>query len=221
MGILPEIFDRSGPTSFEQDDGTVVRVDVLLKRDRFEELGVVEQSPAMKAWRKSLAAHRLKADSCGATGGPSVRGGGGFRRDNTCARGGISRVEAEGLSSLLKRKGGFTYQPIDDTSPKDGFAVSTFPEAETVVPNGTRSLDDLSADVFDFLKSNRDRFDDQAVHAGGWYDVEAGKIYLDLSVVEDNGARARRLARQHNQEGIFDLSSGETIIVKEQSERRL
>lgn len=171
-------------------------------------------------------------ENCGA----NAPGGGGFQQGNTCAsgedggtpgssrlsapRGGISEVEATGLASLLKRKGGFTYQPIDDLSPTSGFALSVFNDAEAVIQNGTRSVEEMTRDVYAYLQKHRDRFQDPQVHAGGWHDVDAGKIYLDLSVVKPDRAEAVALAQQHNQEGIFDLGNFETIIVKDEADRR-
>jgi hypothetical protein len=57
-------------------------------------------------------------------------------------------------------------------------------------------------------------------HLGGWFDKDAGKIYLDVSVIVNDAEEARQLCMQHNQEGFYDLEKGETIIVKSDEERR-
>lgn len=132
-------------------------------------------------------------------------------------RGGISEVEAEGLFYRVGKSGGFSYQPIDDTSPKTGYAVSTFPQYETALDYETLTEND----IYEYLIEHRELFDDPNVYAGGWHDTEAGKVYLDISTIVDSQEKATTLAREHNQEGIYDLGQGQTIIVKEQAERRL
>jgi hypothetical protein len=58
-------------------------------------------------------------------------------------------------------------------------------------------------------------------HVGAWYDVDAGKWYLDVSHVTTDRAEATRLAKEHNQEAFYDLGKHETVIVKSAAERRI
>lgn len=169
---------------------------------------------------KSLVKHLGPGDH--PSGSPqAVHGSGGAGAATAKpSRGNISQVEAEGLASLMLRKGGFTYQPIDDNSPTSGYALSVFTDAEHVIQDGGRSVEDMSADIYGYLQQHRGRFEDAKVHVGGWHDVEAKKIYLDLSVVESDRQAAIDSARQHKQEAIFDLGEFQTIIVKDEHERR-
>jgi hypothetical protein len=50
--------------------------------------------------------------------------------------------------------------------------------------------------------------------------VELQKYYLDLSIVVDSQEKASIIAKEHKQEGVYDLEAGRTIIVKPEEERR-
>lgn len=166
--------------------------------------------------------------SCGA-GSP---GGKGFRQGNTCGSK-KSRQAANNIVTRLRSDGGFTYQPIDDVSPTEGFAIAAFPDVELIVDESL-SDDELEKKIEDFLFENWDSFGDSDVNAGGW--IDDGKIYLDLSIVHpDNGddrvemeikgggtamvpRAARDLAIKHDQLSIYDLKNQVEILVE--SERR-
>jgi hypothetical protein len=151
--------------------------------------------------------------------GPGPHPGTGSPQSAHGGRSGISEVEAEGLAGRVRKRGGFTYHPIDDRSPRKGFAVSIFPKDEHVVPDSLPEAE-LAEVIYDYLLRKRRRFADQQIHIGGWHDKKYGKIYLDLIVVKDNKEEADALARTHAQEGFFDLETQETIIVKKEAERR-
>ena len=128
----------------------------------------------------------------------------------------VTAIEAGDLYRRTLEAGGFTYNPIHDDSPEAGYALSIYPEAEKAL-----NVADLSVEViFQYLVSNRARFEDPETYVGGWFDRENGIVYLDISVVVRDLERAMRLAKKHNQEGIYDLGQGETIIVKAEEERR-
>lgn len=107
----------------------------------------------------------------------------------------------------LARRGGFTYQPIMDTSPKEGVAVSLSGKG-VVFKAGHLQVEDIK----NFIDSRKDFFDsDPDAHVGGWYDAENGAIHLDISVVKKNRGEANRIAVEGREIAIFDLSSFEEI----------
>jgi len=121
------------------------------------------------------------------------------------------------LLNDLKSKGGFTYHPVTGDIPKEGYAVSIYPQYEKVISSSEISQKAIN----DYLREHRQVFaDDPRAYIGGWHDVEAGKVYLDISVVVNDTKTAEELCRQHGQEGYFDFKSGKTVIVKPPEERR-
>ncbi|MEI7906335.1 MAG: hypothetical protein WCI84_03145 [Bacteroidota bacterium] len=122
------------------------------------------------------------------------------------------------LRSDLYSRGGFSYQPISKHTPKDGFMVSIFPEHETVF----NSLDEITpATLNDYLDKRLDVFEKYPnAHFGAWHDEETGKVYLDISVHVPDEKEAHALARAHGQEGYFNVSQKQTVIVKPDEERR-
>lgn len=157
---------------------------------------LVNQSYDIDAWwyRRSAWVHNAFC--------PTGDGGG---QDNSC-----SSQHGSTLLASLKEHGGFTYQPLDDTSPKNGFAVAAFPGAEKIL-----DADKITpSDIFDYLTTHADKFTDHRVHVGGWTDQ--GKVYLDLSMVVQNKDEAIKLGVKHNQLAVFDLGKMETITVPSQ-----
>lgn len=145
----------------------------------------------------------------------SSHGRGGKRRRKPTADA-TSRQAAQNMADAIRKAGGFTLQPVSGAQPVKGYAVSPFPEAEMAV-----NLNDLTVDrVYNWVREHAAAFKDDRVHAGGWHDTETGVVYLDLSIVVDDRTEAEQIARQYNQEGIYDLQAGETIIVKAEQDRR-
>jgi len=146
---------------------------------------------------------------------PTGKGGG---VDPTCKKGearGSGHFSSERASELLRRikeEGGFTYQPVNNTTPKEGFAVSTFKNHERVFDADKITLDDIA----DYVLERWDQFKDPKVHVGGW--VDQGKVYLDLSTVVKSRDEAIRLGKRHNQLAVFDLGRLETIYLQKQTQ---
>ena len=136
---------------------------------------------------------------------PSNAGSG--SSDIPTERGTITHEEVHPILAAVKAGGGFTYQPVDDKTPTQGYAVASFPGAERVFDQDKITVDD----IFNFLKDHADKFDDPEVHAGGW--VSDGKVYLDLSQVKQNEQEAVDLGVKHNQYAIFDLGNFKEIEV--------
>jgi hypothetical protein len=120
------------------------------------------------------------------------------------------------LEMSVKRRGGFSYNPVYKSSPKTGFMVSVSPEYER-----SCALDDLHPDLINtYAKDHAEILQNPDAYMGGWLDVEAGTVYLDISINVADKEKARALAQANGQEGIYDLDNGQTIIVKSEEERR-
>lgn len=124
--------------------------------------------------------------------------------------------QARGLFQRTIDDGGFTFEPIDDSSPTSGFAVSMYPDRELSMP----VADVTQQAIAEYIRNNQDLWHDPENKLGGWLDVDNGIVYFDVSKVVDSGERAAKIAREYGQEGYFDLSNFETVIVKPEDERR-
>jgi DNA topoisomerase I len=130
--------------------------------------------------------------------------------------GAMREAVSDTLMGRLRSSGGFTYQPFTLDSPKEGYALSIVRDKERVL-TGTVT----EKDVADYLAEHDQVLrDNPNAYLGGWVDTETGKVYLDISIVERNLDKAVKLAKEHGQEGIYDLGKFETIIVKAPEERR-
>lgn len=127
----------------------------------------------------------------------------------------LARGQAEELHEKALMDGGFTYDVVQGVYPTTGFVVSVNPEHEESM-KGNVSVEDLQR----YAEQHSAAFKDPEAKMGAWYDSEKDRWYVDVVHVVDSKERAVSLARDHNQEGIFDLSSRETIITKPEAERR-
>jgi hypothetical protein len=104
------------------------------------------------------------------------------------------------ISSALKEKGGFTFNPVTVKAPHHGYAVGGY---------GTRDAYDADkfavASVRDFLKRNEAALKDNFL--GGW--IDKGKVYLDVTKVfpENQRDAAIKAGRERDQIAIADLTA--------------
>ena len=149
---------------------------------------------------------------------PTGEGGG---QDNSCppgnkgtgevdfptARGKIDKDESARLLDSVKQNDGFTYQPVDDSTPTKGFVVSR--QDGPII-----KLDELTVDdIYNFLKSHSETFDaDPEAYAGGW--VSEGEVHLDLVTVKPDEESATALGIKNNQYAIWDLAGKREIEVE-------
>ena len=111
------------------------------------------------------------------------------------------------MSQLVKRKGGFTYSPSTNHSPKEGMAVSPYPEHTKLVP-----LKDFSADhIAEYMVAKAAMLKDTANHVGAW--VHEGNVFLDVVIVAKNHAKAVEVCKSKDQIAYFDLKTGKEVIV--------
>ena len=126
--------------------------------------------------------------------------------------GGGDGTTAQGLSEHLAREGGFTYQPVTQSMPKEGYALSILPGHEAVFER-----DVTAEDVRAYMEQHAAALQNPNAHFGAWRDPTSGKVYFDISIVEPDRARAVSLGKTHGQISIFNLGTGETVYLKEGS----
>lgn len=113
------------------------------------------------------------------------------------------------MSRLTEPDGGFTYQPLTGDEPKEGFAVSPYPDRSFAKGWEDFTSDDLAR----YAKRNKDLFKKSGHYMGAWHDPESGKVFLDVSIVSKDARVANRLALAHDQIAYFDLKTGKSITV--------
>jgi len=109
------------------------------------------------------------------------------------------------LDAKLKTDGGFTHQPLTHNEPKTGYAVGVYPERGQTLPD-----EQVSPDThMDFVVNNIDLLQDPNNYFGAFR--EGGQTSLDISKVVSDPAEAMELARQANQQSIWDFRNSEAI----------
>lgn len=105
--------------------------------------------------------------------------------------------------------GGFTYSPKLNSEPKEGFALSPYPEHSFA-----KDAKDLKADdVVDYILSKANMLRDPKNHVGAWHDPETGRVYMDISVVVKSHKEAEALCKKHDQIAYFDIKSMKSVVV--------
>lgn len=119
----------------------------------------------------------------------------------------ISSVKASRLTTLIKEKGGFSYQPVFHSSPTDGFMVSPYKERERVM-----KLSEISPkSTLAYVKDNIDAFSKRDHYFGAWADGDS--VYLDVSVRHESKESAIIQAKEHGQLAIFDVKNVSSIYL--------
>ncbi len=124
----------------------------------------------------------------------------------------LTRGAFDQLLAKIRSDGGFTFDPLSGGYPQQGYAVSIHKGREAVLKKEMIEKG-FSADVADFYAKNADLLRQPGNMIGGWVD-DTGKVYLDVTHVEPDRAKALALGRQHDQEGVFDLGSFQTVWLK-------
>jgi len=89
------------------------------------------------------------------------------------------------------------------------YVVDVFPERERTVPGAEVS----QALLEQFVADNRDLLADPRNTVGTYYDEETGNTAVNVSSVLPDRELALALARQHNQQFVFDLGAMTSIPV--------
>jgi len=127
----------------------------------------------------------------------------------------VRKVAGADLPSVIKRDGGFTYNPrsggLLEVGKNKGFAVAV-PGTEEIVGNGDVDRESFARGVATVLMKHRAAIAKGAV-VGGWYSPDRDQYMVELTEIHpaDDRAGAIRLGRKRNQEAIFDLATGDTI----------
>lgn len=107
------------------------------------------------------------------------------------------------------RHGGFSYSPVSNSSPKDGFMLSISNKNERVY-----NLDTFSRkNIDDYMKLHQGVLKRSGGFVGGWIDTKTNKIYLDISINVKSSSDAERLCKQYKQLAYYDLVKGESVYV--------
>ena len=89
--------------------------------------------------------------------------------------------------------------------PKVGYSVSIYPEhgrTHKGLPNQT--------DIINFIETHRELLSRPGHFIGGWRSDNVS--YLDISVIVSDRESALKLAKEYNQQAIFNLETGATIL---------
>ena len=112
------------------------------------------------------------------------------------------------LAGVANNDGGFTYNPMGDFFPSSGFAVGIFKNKEKRIASPILSTEHLA----EFVEFVEDQLRVPGCCIGGW--LVAGIWYLDVSVLMPTFESAIELAKEHDQIAIYNLSTHETIYLK-------
>jgi len=115
------------------------------------------------------------------------------------------------MMSQEKGQRGYSYDRKNNRFASEGFALSVFPQFESVVPVDAALKEAVDAYVEEHVDKVRE---DERIYFGAWLNEEDGRVYLDLSIVVDDRDEAISLAHDYQQEGIYDLAAGETIYTR-------
>lgn len=124
-----------------------------------------------------------------------------------------SGAGATHLSEMMDRihqpDGGFTYDPLSDKEPTEGYVVSPFPDRSF----GKPAIDLTPKDATDFINKNMDLLKQKGNMLGGWNDPRNGQAFLDIVKTVKDETEAKALASKHDQIAYFDLKNGKSIMV--------
>jgi hypothetical protein len=144
-----------------------------------------------------------------------------YHGDKTAVRRAMARTNAadpktaDTLIHAIKANGGFTYDPTKgrllQVGKDKGFAVAV-PGTEQLVGNGTVSRDEFAKGVAAVVKKHANKLANGHV-LGGWYSEDRDAYMVELTQImpANDRAGAIREGTRRNQEGIFDLSTGDYI----------
>ena len=131
----------------------------------------------------------------------------------TAPRTGQRRPDGGKLLNALKTDGGFTYDPkkgeIVKVGSVKGIAVAR-PGTEQIVGRGDIGREDFANAVADAIEKHGDDFGKGAM-LGGWYSEDRDAYMVEVTDVFPDRDSAIKAGRERNQEGIFDLGTGDFI----------
>ena len=117
-------------------------------------------------------------------------------------------------TSELLGQGGFSYNLGRGKSPRTGYMVSPYKDAEAVFDREHFSTGAINR----FIAQHRDRLRRQDHYLGGW--EYGGRIYLDISVRRRTKREAMEIARNNDQIAIYDVENGQELATADYWRRR-
>jgi hypothetical protein len=118
------------------------------------------------------------------------------------------------LSHEMGKSGGFTYQPISNTTPKTGYVVAAFPERQYRISRADY-VKDARGEINRYDLAHRSFIaEDPERHLGCWSGAESGDVFLDVVIIKATEAEGKKLGRDTDQYAIWDLERGEEIRLK-------
>ena len=102
--------------------------------------------------------------------------GGSTSRSDVAVTIGSQPEDVTGLHQQIIKSGGFTYEPLTNDSPTEGFAVSGHKDREAIFDAKTFS----KKNIIRFINKNAKLLAKPRTHLGAWFNKEDGKIYLDF-----------------------------------------
>lgn len=112
----------------------------------------------------------------------------------------------------IKANGGLSYQPVYQLIPLRNYMVS-LPGYERAYPLSNVTVSDFNAYVSEHMPlfRNRNHF------LGAWIKEDTAEIYFDISVNVAYLKTAIRKGIEGNQYSIFDLNTGNSIALRDES----
>jgi hypothetical protein len=147
----------------------------------------------------------------GAAADDGGSGGGGKGGD---APGAPTAAGAESLIQSIHDTGGFTYDPrtggLVKVGTVKGVAVAV-PHTEQIVGMGAQvNREEFIGGVADVIQKHGEAMANGAF-LGGWFSEERGAYMVELTELIPDRTKAIALGKARNQEGVFDLGTGDYI----------
>jgi hypothetical protein len=138
---------------------------------------------------------------------PDVRGG--QSKQFAGITGGQSKKITKQIADEVNKTGGITFnlKKAKSLGGTKNFAVSPFPERSLIKKGKTLT----SKDIANYIRKNKDLLKKPDHSLGGWVDKDANQVFLDVSIVVPNKAKAMEIGKKFNQKAIFDLKKFEDI----------
>lgn len=123
-------------------------------------------------------------------------------------------TEPGNIIDYIKKNEGITISMNDGSMPAKGFSVATSKTNEfKVLP------EDLTKETLkSYLLDNAETLRNEDRYLGAWF--QDGYYWFDTPVVLQDKQDALEVARQNDQEGIFDLETYETLYTKDYEQRK-
>lgn len=122
------------------------------------------------------------------------------------------QIDSQSVVRELSDPGaGMTADMIDGSTVQHGFPYSPYPERSQAVHYKNITPKDLD----DYVNNNRDLLSKPGNFLGLWHDPDSGLVYIDISVVTDDAAEARKQCLEKDQLAFFDLQTFQTVTVNE------